>query len=134
MKIVDNHFYCALWKKTNIIFLLNNIYINTMGKNYRNCIILFIQIHPHLKLQEGHLKRKELIMNYNLQANMALKTKDKYGEFISYSLNLEKLLVNFSPSNKKIPEDCLKELHFLTECIVMDCFQMKNLNSIMYWV
>ncbi len=101
-----------------------------MGKSYRNCNSCLIQTDQPSTPPEGPSRRKESITNYNLSANMASRTKEKSGEFISSSPNSEKQPESFLPSKKKIPEDCSKALPSSTECTDTDFSPKKNSNSI----
>ena len=62
---------------------------------------------------------------------MGYKIKEKYGECILHSLNLEKLLDSYWHSKRKTLEDFLKDLLFSEECIDMGFYLAINSSLIM---
>jgi len=73
-------------------------------------------------------------MNCNWSANTALKTRDRFGEFIFSSPDSEKQPESCSLLKKKIQEDCSRAPHFSTECTDTDSSPTRNSSSITFWV
>ena len=101
-----------------------------MGKNYRNCTAILIQIRPPSRLQEDPTKKKGLITNSSLSASTASRIREKYGECISPSPSSEKQPESSSPSRKKTPGGSSKAPPSSEECTATVSSPPRNSSSI----
>ena len=106
-------FYCEEYcQQSNIKYFYIDFLINhIMGKTYRNCTSMLIQIVKLPRLPEGHLKRRESTMNSSSLESMVSKTREKYGEFNLPSPSLERQPENSSHSSPMTQEGFSK-VHF----------------------